>query len=217
MSTGDGFLVRDGSSCPLRPLRIGFPWDLNLHRPCVCCHSVCAFISASVLLYWGHMAALVSSIPLAVTIFPPPLLQSSMSHGGRGLINTSHLGLNVLKSFTVYTLSSCDFFKLQLTFFLKRVMTSRDIKIHYISYETMTMLTNFANSFHVPSKGLESANTCAILPATMRLLITLSDYSLADKFDLSIVNQVANSRAPWTGHSPQSRSNPLLSIYSGSS
>lgn len=75
-------------------------------------------------------------------------------------------------------------------------MTSTDIKIHPISYETMTMLTNFANCFHVPSKDFKSANTCAILPATMRLLITLSDYSLAGKLDLSIVNQVANSRAP---------------------
>lgn len=75
-------------------------------------------------------------------------------------------------------------------------MTSIDIKIHPISYETMTMLTNFTNCFHVPSKDFESANTCAIRPATMRLLITLSDYSLAGKLDLSIVNQVANSRAP---------------------
>lgn len=36
-----------------------------------------------------------------------------------GLMNTSSLGLNVLKSFSVYTLSSCDFFKLQLILFFR--------------------------------------------------------------------------------------------------
>lgn len=75
-------------------------------------------------------------------------------------------------------------------------MTSINIKIHPISYEIMTMLTNFASSFHVPSKDFESTNTCVTLPATIRLLTTLSDYSLAGKLDLSIINQAANSRAP---------------------
>lgn len=66
----------------------------------------------------------------------------------------------------------------------------RDIKIPPMSYETMTTLTNFATVS--TSQDFESANTCAILPATMRL----SDYSLAGKLELSIVNQGANSRAP---------------------
>lgn len=70
-------------------------------------------------------------------------------------------------------------------------MMSIDIKLHPISYETMTMLTNFAKQGFGECKHL-----CYILPDTMRLLITLSDYALADKLDLSIINQIANSRAP---------------------
>lgn len=106
LSGGDSFLVRDGSPCPLPPLSDGTPSGLDLCRPRACCHSLCAFISASVLLCledfpWSHLS------PLALFIFLSPLLQSSLSPEEKCLMKTSHLGLSVPKSLSLCELSSC--------------------------------------------------------------------------------------------------------------
>jgi len=88
--------------------RVQFPsqsWDpilLDRCRPCACCHGLCKFICASVLLCLSW----VSSSLLVLRIFLSPLLHNSLSPEERGLMKTFYLGLTVPISLTVCTLSS---------------------------------------------------------------------------------------------------------------
>ena len=63
-----------------RASMISLPSSLNLCGTLTCCHSLCEFIYATVLLCledfpWSHLS------PLALFIFLSPLLQSSLSPG----------------------------------------------------------------------------------------------------------------------------------------
>lgn len=83
MSIRDSFLVRGGSLCLLPTLSTGSLNGLNLGRPCSCCHSLCGFISLSLLLCletlfpWEH-----PSLP-TVTIFLLLFPCSSLNPEGR--------------------------------------------------------------------------------------------------------------------------------------
>lgn len=80
---------------PVSELR--FLFGLNLCSSCTCCHT---FICGSVLfclemlVFWSYPR------PLALTVFLPPLLYSSLSLEGRGLMKTS-LGLSISETFTL--------------------------------------------------------------------------------------------------------------------
>lgn len=107
-STGDGFLVRNGSPCPLPPLSIRISLNLcsasacvracvlsqqNLCRPCVCCHSLC------ILLCLESMFSLVSSIPSGSYNLPTHTSAGLPDLWGSSLMQTFHLGLqNILLS-----------------------------------------------------------------------------------------------------------------------
>jgi hypothetical protein len=86
------FLVRSGTLCPHHRLYAGIVSGLNLCRS-VCCHSVCGFICASILLSLDGTVFLKSSQPLALTICLHPLPCRSLSLDGRSLIKASLLGL----------------------------------------------------------------------------------------------------------------------------
>ena len=53
------------------------------------------------------LVLLVSSVPLALTLSLPPLLEGFLTLRGRELMETSLLGLGVARSLTLCTLSSC--------------------------------------------------------------------------------------------------------------
>ena len=94
------FWVRDRSLCLLL---ITGTTLLTLCRHGECCHSVYESMCASPAVS-TCLVLLVSSTPAYLTLFPLSLLQSSLSLEGRDL-ETSHLGMNVPKSFC--TLLSC--------------------------------------------------------------------------------------------------------------
>lgn len=69
--------------------------------------SLFKFICVSVLLSLEDLVYLVSSIP-SVSYTPlPPLPQGSLGTEGRDLMEASHLGQSVERSFTLNTLSIC--------------------------------------------------------------------------------------------------------------
>lgn len=80
----------------------GTPSDLDLCRPCACCHSVwvhmCILLCRKVFFPWCFPS------PLTLKIFLP-LVQGSLSPEERELMETPHLGLSVSRSLTVCTLS----------------------------------------------------------------------------------------------------------------
>lgn len=100
MSIGDSVLVRDGI-----PLSVILS-VLTLCSSCVYWHSLCEFICAPGLGLNSLFLWCPPTFP-ALTIFPPPLPQSSWSPEGRDLKKTKHLGLSVPKPLTLCTLSSC--------------------------------------------------------------------------------------------------------------
>lgn len=59
----------------------------------------------------------VSSIPSALTLFLPPLLRGPLSPERRALMETSHLGLSILKFFWLCVLSGCRFLYLSNDFY----------------------------------------------------------------------------------------------------
>jgi hypothetical protein len=83
---------------PLGPV----PW-----RACACCCSLWILLCA-ILLCLKDLFPCCHSFLLALTLFWVPVLQSFLSPERRDLIVKSHLGLSVLKSFTLYTFSSCE-------------------------------------------------------------------------------------------------------------
>lgn len=104
VSIAHSLLGRDGA---LRSflLRAGILSGLNLHRTCACCHSLRNVYVHRSCLCLGDAVSLGSpSIP-GLTIFLPPLLHRSLCLEG-GFWWRLHLGLGVLKSPTLCTLSS---------------------------------------------------------------------------------------------------------------
>ena len=59
---------------------------------------VSELIHGLVFLYLEGPLSLVSSIPSGAYTFLPPLLQGSLNHEGKDLMETSHLGLSVPRS-----------------------------------------------------------------------------------------------------------------------
>ena len=66
---------------------------------------VCESICGSALLCLEGLISLLSSLPLALTIFVLLLLQSSLIPEGENLMETSHLGLSVPRSLTLHIVS----------------------------------------------------------------------------------------------------------------
>ena len=76
-------------------------------RLCACCLSVCEFIRVQILLIQRAWFPSCPPSPLAFTFFLPPFLQGSLSPEGRDFMETSHLGLKILRSFIPCILSGC--------------------------------------------------------------------------------------------------------------
>lgn len=93
---GDNFCIRDWGICLLLHSTLGF-------------HLV--HISDMHAVYWSRWSRrsffLVSFIPLALTLFLLPLLQGSLSHEGRNLVETSCLGLNIQRHLVLCVMSGC--------------------------------------------------------------------------------------------------------------
>lgn len=85
--------------CPLIFLVLGSYLNWTCIGPV---YSLCEFICEA-------PVSLVFSSPPALTTFPLPLPQSSLSPEGRGLIEPSYLGLSVPRSLSLCTLWCCGF------------------------------------------------------------------------------------------------------------
>lgn len=96
-----------GTVSPSPLLRAGTLSGLNLCRSCGCCHSLYELVCVSVNCVYKMPFSQNHPLPLALTIFLRPLLHRSLSLYGRGLIETSHLGLGALKSLTLFIVSTC--------------------------------------------------------------------------------------------------------------
>lgn len=84
----------DGSSCSLPRLSAEPQSGLDLCRPCECCHSLCEFWWASVLLYPEGTVSLEPSITSGFySLFSSPLCRRLYPEG-RGLEKTFLLGLS---------------------------------------------------------------------------------------------------------------------------
>lgn len=87
-------------------VRVGPGVHFSLHRACACCHSVWVHIHTSPAVS-GRLTSLESPITSALTTLLPPPPHRSLSLRGMGLTKTAHhLGLSVLRSLTLCTLSS---------------------------------------------------------------------------------------------------------------
>lgn len=85
-------MISSGSGrnlCPLR-LSVGAPSDSDPCSSCAQSHNLHDYICMSVLFYLEDLVSLVSSIPLALTLFLPPFLQGSLSSGAGGTICWRH-------------------------------------------------------------------------------------------------------------------------------
>lgn len=81
----------------------------------------------------------------ALTIFPHPLLQGYLSSEERDLMETSHLGLNVLRSLTLYALYGCGciyFHLLQKDTFL---LMAAQVIVHECSIVSFYLYTPLAD------------------------------------------------------------------------
>lgn len=82
----------------MSPLSAGTPSGLDLCSPgCTATVPVSSFVHLSCYV-WKAFFPQCSPSPLALTTFPSPLQQGSLRAEGRGLMKTSHLGLNAPKS-----------------------------------------------------------------------------------------------------------------------
>jgi hypothetical protein len=68
-------------------------------RPCACSFSIHEFIWALLMLIYQALFSWYSPFALVLRLFLPPLLRGSQTVKGRDLMETSHLGLHVLRTF----------------------------------------------------------------------------------------------------------------------
>lgn len=83
MSTGDGFLVKGGSSCPLPPLRAGTLSALNPCRSCARCLSLCEFVCASPVMPRRHCVLAVRHHLWLLKLALPSSSTNLLSYEGR--------------------------------------------------------------------------------------------------------------------------------------
>lgn len=119
---GDSFLVRDGSSCLLRPLppHPRTLSDLRLYKPCVDCAVSVSSQSISPVVPVRRCLHLVVHPLWTLTIFPSLALHSSLSSEGRGLLTCySELSVSSLSA-----LHTCPLVGLCISFHLLQVVAS---------------------------------------------------------------------------------------------
>lgn len=92
------FLCKSVGDADLRIAVLGPQFELSLCRSCGCCHSLCEFICAPVLLFLEGAVSLVLRVlgTLCLTILILPLPSSCLSYEERSLIKISDLEPRVL-------------------------------------------------------------------------------------------------------------------------
>lgn len=103
---GNGSMVRSGTLCLLPILHGGLLYDFNLYRPFICYYRLFQFIQVSALLWLEDTVASESTTMSSFSNIPA-YLHSVISFEGKGLIESTYLGLSILKSLLCYTLPSC--------------------------------------------------------------------------------------------------------------
>ena len=77
-------------------------------RPCACCLSLCEIKRTSIILTRRVLFSWCLPSPLILhSFFSPPLSQGSLSCEGRDLMETSFLGLTILRSLILYIVFGC--------------------------------------------------------------------------------------------------------------
>lgn len=104
----NSFLAKGRRLHPLSSFNAGIPSGMSLCKSCAICPSPYKYIHLSVLLYMEVQYPWSLLPPLALTIFLLPLLHRILNLDEVLLIKTPHIGLSTPKSFTIYTISSCE-------------------------------------------------------------------------------------------------------------
>ena len=95
-------------ACAHFSLSSSTPSDVEVHRPCACCPSLCEFICVLIMLTKKALFSWCPPSPLTLTLFLlPPLAQGSLSPEGKNLMETFYLGLSVPRSLVLSIMHGC--------------------------------------------------------------------------------------------------------------